>query len=35
VLDSNLMPNPGDVLTLAPVPDRIRWFDPETQKALT
>jgi multiple sugar transport system ATP-binding protein len=35
VLDSNLMPNPGDRLTLAPVPDRIRWFDPETQKALT
>ncbi len=35
VLDSNFMPNPGDRLTLAPVPDRIRWFDPETQKALT
>jgi multiple sugar transport system ATP-binding protein len=35
VLDSNFMPSPGDRLTLAPVPDRIRWFDPETQKALT
>ncbi len=34
VLDSNRMPNPGERLTLAPVPDRIRWFDPETEKAL-
>jgi multiple sugar transport system ATP-binding protein len=35
VLDSDSLPNPGDRLTLAPVPDRVRWFDPETQKALT
>ncbi|QYK41166.1 MAG: ABC transporter ATP-binding protein [Paracoccaceae bacterium] len=34
ILDSNLTPAPGDRLTLAPQPDRIRWFDPETQKAL-
>ncbi|WP_165224210.1 ABC transporter ATP-binding protein [Affinirhizobium pseudoryzae] len=34
VLDSNLVPRPGDTLHLAPVPDRIRWFDPETQTAL-
>jgi multiple sugar transport system ATP-binding protein len=35
VLESTLIPRPGDVLRLAPIPDRIRWFDPETQKALT
>ena len=34
VLDSTLTPRPGDILHLAPMPDRIRWFDPETQKAL-
>ena len=34
VLDSDLSPAPGDVLTLAPIPDRIRWFDPETAQAL-
>ena len=34
VLDSDLAVAPGDRLTLAPRPDRIRWFDPETQKAL-
>lgn len=34
VLESNLLPAPGDVLRLAPVPDRIRWFDPATQSAL-
>ncbi len=25
---------PGDTITLAPIPDRIRWFDPETHKAI-
>ena len=35
ILDSDRSVAPGDRLTLAPVPDRIRWFDPETQKALT
>ena len=34
VLDSNLSPAPGDTLTLAPQPDRIRWFDPETTQAI-
>ena len=34
VLDSTLTPRPGDILHLSPMPDRIRWFDPETQKAL-
>jgi multiple sugar transport system ATP-binding protein len=34
VLDSTLTPRPGDILTLAPVADRIRWFHPETQKAI-
>ena len=34
VLDSTLVPRPGDVLHLAPMADRIRWFNPETQKAL-
>jgi len=34
VLDSTLVPRPGDRLTLAPTPDRIRWFDPETQGAV-
>lgn len=35
VLESTLSPRPGDILHLAPMPDRIRWFDPETQKALS
>jgi multiple sugar transport system ATP-binding protein len=35
VLDSNTVPSPGDHLAFAPIPDRIRWFDPETQKALS
>jgi multiple sugar transport system ATP-binding protein len=30
VLDSDMQVRPGDRLTLAPQPDRIRWFDPET-----
>ena len=34
VLDSDLAVAPGDQLSLVPKPDRIRWFDPETQKAL-
>ena len=34
VLESTEMPRPGDLLTLAPMPDRIRWFNPETQTAL-
>jgi multiple sugar transport system ATP-binding protein len=35
ILESDRAIAPGDTLTLAPIPDRIRWFDPETQKALT
>jgi multiple sugar transport system ATP-binding protein len=34
VLDSDLAVSPGDRLTLKPRPDRIRWFDPETKKAI-
>jgi multiple sugar transport system ATP-binding protein len=34
VLDSDLTVAPGEVLTLAPTPDRIRWFDPATSKAV-
>ncbi|MGL4488418.1 MAG: ABC transporter ATP-binding protein [Rhizobiaceae bacterium] len=34
VLENTALPKPGDVLTLAPIPDRIRWFNPETQLAL-
>jgi multiple sugar transport system ATP-binding protein len=34
VLDSDLAVRPGDRLSLVPRADRIRWFDPETQKAL-
>lgn len=34
VLDSDLRVAPGDELHLLPKPDRIRWFDPETQKAV-
>jgi len=35
VLDSDLEVQRGDVLTLAPLPDRIRWFDPDTTLAIT
>jgi multiple sugar transport system ATP-binding protein len=35
VLESDEKVAPGERITLAPQPDRIRWFDPETQKALT
>ncbi len=34
VLDSDMVVKPGDTLTLAPQPDRIRWFDPQTTKAV-
>ena len=34
VLDSDLSVRPGDRLTLAPQPDRVRWFDPETTLAV-
>jgi multiple sugar transport system ATP-binding protein len=34
VLDSDITPTPGDLLTLAPIAERIRWFDPETTQAL-
>ena len=34
VLDSDLRVSMGDTLTLAPMQDRIRWFDPDTQIAV-
>jgi multiple sugar transport system ATP-binding protein len=34
ILESNATPRPGDILTVRPTPDRIRWFDPSTQQAL-
>jgi len=34
VLDSDLSVAPGDELRLSPKPDRVRWFDPETSKAV-
>ncbi len=34
VLDSDMSVKPGDRLTLAPQPDRVRWFDPETTLAV-
>ena len=34
VLDSDLTVKPGDVLTLAPQADRVRWFNPETTLAV-
>ncbi|WP_204115777.1 ABC transporter ATP-binding protein [Shimia biformata] len=34
VLDSDLAIRSGDKLILAPQPDRVRWFDPETTKAV-
>jgi multiple sugar transport system ATP-binding protein len=34
VLDSNLAVSPGDTLSLIPTPDRIRWFDPESTRAI-
>ncbi|MFZ1679455.1 MAG: ABC transporter ATP-binding protein [Rhizobiaceae bacterium] len=35
VLENTVAPRPGDILKLAPRPSCIRWFDPETQKAVT
>ncbi|QFS81703.1 sn-glycerol-3-phosphate import ATP-binding protein UgpC [Roseivivax sp. THAF40] len=34
VLDSDLTLKPGDAIHLAPMPERVRWFDPETTKAV-
>ena len=34
VLDSDLTIRPGDSLTLAPQPDRVRWFDPQSTLAV-
>ena len=34
VLDSDTVVRPGQSLTLAPQPDRVRWFDPETTLAV-
>ncbi len=34
VIDSNSRVKAGDVLHIAPEPDRIRWFDPETTLAV-
>ncbi|TCS64550.1 carbohydrate ABC transporter ATP-binding protein (CUT1 family) [Primorskyibacter sedentarius] len=34
VLDSDMVVRPGETLTLAPQADRVRWFDPETTKAV-
>ncbi|MFW8595054.1 ABC transporter ATP-binding protein [Cribrihabitans neustonicus] len=34
VLDSDLALKPGDAIRLAPMPERARWFDPETTKAV-
>ena len=35
VLDSDDVIHAGDTLTLAPAPDRIRWFDPNTTEAVS
>lgn len=34
-IDSDKPVKPGSRLTLAPRPDRIRWFDPETENAIS
>ncbi len=34
VLDSDMSVKPGDQLILAPQPDRMRWFDPDTTLAV-
>ena len=34
VLDSDLVVKQGDVLTLAPLTDRVRWYDPDTTLAV-
>ena len=33
-VESDMPIQPGSQLTLAPRPDRIRWFDPETESAI-
>ena len=35
VVDSDLEVATGDTLRLAPLPERVRWFDPETTAAVT
>ncbi len=34
VLESDVRVAPGDELSLVPRPDRVRWFDPETSRAV-
>ncbi|WP_163269089.1 ABC transporter ATP-binding protein [Chelativorans alearense] len=34
VLESDIVLSRGDIVKLAPTPDRIRWFDPETEQSL-
>jgi multiple sugar transport system ATP-binding protein len=34
VLESDLRIDPGERLALAPKPDRVRWFDPDSGQAL-
>jgi multiple sugar transport system ATP-binding protein len=34
ILESDVRVSPGDALNLVPKPDRIRWFDPDTQTAV-
>ncbi|UWQ23135.1 ABC transporter ATP-binding protein [Jannaschia sp. W003] len=34
VLDSDLRLRPGDAIRLASMPERVRWFDPETTRAV-
>ncbi|QIE43249.1 ABC transporter ATP-binding protein [Meridianimarinicoccus aquatilis] len=34
ILDSDAVVKPGQSLTLAPQPDRVRWFDPDTTLAV-
>ena len=35
VIDNGREVRPGDRIRLAPHPDRVRWFDPETEKAVS
>ena len=34
VIESDYRVDPGETLALAPRPDRVRWFDPESGQAL-
>ena len=34
ILDSNDSVQPGDILSVTPQPDRIRWFDPSNELAV-